>query len=128
MAETVPWISRIALAAGPRSVDDNGGEMIDIEHIINLGRPKLIADDGCLMASDIYVAEIRTVLEGTLHQMGAAGNDYRPQISVATKSVEGNLLHLIYKAIIVNHIGHLNGRIRLIGKARRGLPPPPHDS
>lgn len=71
MAETVPWISRIALAAGPRSVDDNGGEMIDIEHIINLGRPKLIADDGCLTASDIYVAEIRTVLEGTASSNGS---------------------------------------------------------
>ena len=121
MTEAVPWIGLIALVAAPGSVDDNGSEMIGIEHIINIGRPKLIADDGCLTATDVYVGKVWALLESPFHQVSDTRNDYRTQITVATESVEGNLLHLIYKAIVVYHIGHLNGRIRLIGKTRRSL-------
>lgn len=125
MLKQSPRIVAISHTAMLGNMDAHRREVRGIEDIIDICRPIFVADTRRLVATDIDIPKVRTMLESAFHQVYATGNNDRIQISIIFKSIEGNLVYLITKSIVGHLTWYLHNFVTVIGRAYGNLASPP---
>ena len=94
-----------------------------IQHIVLEHIPRItgISSTWRLVAADVDILEVRTLLESSFHQVDTTRNDDRMQFAITFKSIEGDLVYLITKSIVRHPSGYLHDFLRLIGGTYGGL-------
>ena len=121
MLEQIPRIAGISSPAMLGNMNTHRREVRSVKDIMDICRPIFVADTWRLVAADVDILEVRTLLESAFHQVYATGNNDRMQISIIFKSIEGDLVYLITKSIVGHLAWYLHDILRIVSWSNRSL-------